>query len=115
MVVSEVDVVVLPVLERMVLPAIHVRTDRRSSIVMRRVVHVRRAISRAAVVVPGSLADVEPVLGAVAEAHFGSVGRKKASNGSVTERAADGEHEKKPQGQASDQMTYDVLEENKLW
>jgi hypothetical protein len=74
MVVWEVAVMVLPVLKRMVLVAAHVRTDGRSSIVMRRVVRVCRAVSRAAVIVPGFLADVELVSGAVTETHVGGLG-----------------------------------------
>lgn len=84
MVVSEVVVVVvLPVVDRMVVSAAHVRTDGRSSIVLRRVVRAVRTMSRTAILVLGSLADVELVLGAVTEAHRTELGRGWDWNGST--------------------------------
>ena len=74
MVVSEVVEVLLSMVDRMMRMATHVRTDGRSSIVLRRVVRVGWAMSRTAVLVPGLLADVELVLGAVTETHCAELG-----------------------------------------
>lgn len=107
MVVPEVAVMLLPVLERMVLMAARVRSDGRwSSIVVRRVVRLGWAISRAAIVVPGLLADVELVVGAVAETHSAGVGRNEVEK-ELVEHDGGGAAERTRE-QATDQMTDDA-------